>query len=413
MFKFTSTVIVNSDKDSSGVAKWVAGENSFNFRRGLNFKKGNVVSIYKRAYSDPRMAKAILDVTNLTEGSYRLTMYIRLSGSQESYYANDFVFKGKPFQIEFAVKNGESAAQVATKLANFINKMQRLYDMKMLSVSAKGNTVEIVAIDEYQRFQTVKIEKFDSSKGILETGRFVDEIVAHEVSHEDYDGANTIIQGIEGFGTWFMLTKNMHLPTAENNRFAGLNQEERPIMGAHYNQYTVYYSVDRGIVGGAGAVGEKITSITCHVFFVREELAASFEAGLANVGTIMEVNGVTSFSNLKEVVATDAASYANLPADYIAANPYEASKVPAVGFTFILDGPMTVTAKVGETPVEFSNILASVGTVSENGEILSVNGPKEYLVFHKENNLSLTDANQNVVFTFTQGGKVETKTVVL
>lgn len=413
MFKFTSTVIVNSDKDSSGVAKWVAGENSFNFRRGLNFKKDHVVSIYKRAYSDPRMAKATLDVTNLTEGSYRLTMYVRLSGSQNSYYSNDFVFKGKPFQIEFAVKNGETGAQVATKLANFVNKMQRLYDMKWLNVSAKGSVVEIVAIDEYQRFQVVKIEKFDPTLGILETGRFVDEIVAHEISHEDYDGVNTIIQGVEGFGTWFMLTKNMHLPTAENTRFAGVNEEERPIMGAHYNQYTVYYSVDRGIVAGAGAVGEKITSITCHVFFVREELSASFEAGLANVGTITEINGVTSFSNLKEIVATDEATYANLPAEYVAANPYDAANVPTVGFTFVLDGPLTVTAKVGETPIEFSNILATVGTVSENGEILSVNGPKEYLVFEKKDNLGLTEANQSVIFTFTQGDKVETKTVVL
>ena len=71
-------------------------------------------------------------MTTITQASgvFRIAMYIRLSGNQNSYYSNDFVFKGKPLYIEFEKKTGDSAAQLATKVANQIKKYQRAYDFK-------------------------------------------------------------------------------------------------------------------------------------------------------------------------------------------------------------------------------------------------------------------------------------------
>ena len=102
MFKWTNTLIVNSNLDSSGKAKWSAQpadtasgvEGSFEFKRVNKFLKPNVVHIYKRAASDPVLGKVTFTMDNQGVGNYRVALYIRLSGSQNSYYSNDFVFKG-------------------------------------------------------------------------------------------------------------------------------------------------------------------------------------------------------------------------------------------------------------------------------------------------------------------------------
>ena len=56
-----------------------------------------------------------------------------------------------------------------------------------------------------------------------------------------------------------------------------------------YNQYTIYYCVNRGILGD-NAVGDMVKSRTTHVFYVKQDLASDFEAALAKVGTVINVN---------------------------------------------------------------------------------------------------------------------------
>ena len=104
MFKWTNTLIVNSNLDSSGKPKWSAQAEdtgsgvvgSFEFKRVNKFLKPNVVAIYKKEASDPVLGKVTFTMSNQGVGNYRVALYIRLSGSQNSYYSNDFVFKGKP-----------------------------------------------------------------------------------------------------------------------------------------------------------------------------------------------------------------------------------------------------------------------------------------------------------------------------
>jgi hypothetical protein len=58
-------------------------------------------------------------------GSYRIVFYLGLSmNSQDSFYANDFVYKGKPLYIEFPVKTNEETAVV---VANRIVKLAKRY----------------------------------------------------------------------------------------------------------------------------------------------------------------------------------------------------------------------------------------------------------------------------------------------
>lgn len=295
MFKWTNTLIVNSNLDSSGKAKWSAQPEdtgsgvvgSFEFKRVNKFLKPNVVHIYKRAASDPVLGKVTFTMDNQGVGNYRVALYIRLSGSQNSYYSNDLVFKGKPLMYEFAVKDASAtAADIAKEAARVIEKLQTIYRDHWIKVSANGNNLVIEGMDEYQLFTKAEIQKFDPTLNTaLVGGEFVTIATALPADDPDYDGVNTIVKSKEGFGTYWMILKDLRLPTLEARRFAALNEEELPVAGAKYNQYTIYYCKERGIMGG-DAVGEVTKSMTTHVFYVKEDLASDFEAALGNIGTV-------------------------------------------------------------------------------------------------------------------------------
>lgn len=295
MFKWTNTLIVNSNLDSSGKAKWSAQPEdtgngvvgSFEFKRVNKFLKPNVVHIYKRAASDPVLGKVTFTMDNQGVGNYRVALYIRLSGSQNSYYSNDFVFKGKPLMYEFAVKDASAtAADIAKEAARVIEKIQTIYGDHWIKASANGNNLVIEGMDEYQLFTKAEIQKFDPTLNTaLVGGEFVTIATALPADDPDYDEVNTIDKSKEGFGTYWMILKDLRLPTLEARRFAALNEEELPVAGAKYNQYTIYYCKERGIMGG-DAVGEVTKSMTTHVFYVKEDLAADFEAALGNIGTV-------------------------------------------------------------------------------------------------------------------------------
>lgn len=311
MFQFTTTTLINDALDyTTKLPRWEVKGETLQIKRVGNFKKANVVAMYKRAYSAPVLAKAVLDMTTITQASgvFRIAMYIRLSGNQNSYYSNDFVFKGKPLYIEFEKKAGDTAAQLATKVANQIKKYQRAYDFKHFNVSVSGNTLMIEAVDEYQRFTKMDIEYFDPDlREIACTcaeGAFAVIASAKEAGSEDYDGKNILTQGREGFGTYQNIIKDLRIPTLDVRRYEAPLQDEVPIINGKYSQYTVYYRTDRGLMGGA-AVGQQVVSQTTHVFYVHDSVAANFEAALATLGAVTEekkpiviTGGVTDIADM-------------------------------------------------------------------------------------------------------------------
>lgn len=299
MFQFTTTNVINSNVDlTSGKELWSAQKAddtngtvaSFHVKRVNNFKQPNVVHIYKSEYTEPKKAKATLDLSSVngTAGdAYRLSIYIRLSQSlQASYYSNDMVFKGKPLSVEFNWQ--DTAATTAKKLANIIKKYEiAVYEKPIVKVTADGNVLTIEATDQYQRFYTVEIEKYNP-KAYHGMGEYTTVIAAHEATHEDYDNTNEIVQGVEGFGTYEWLLHNLRLPTTMRTRVFALNSDETPIPGAKYNEYIIHYCVNRGILGD-NAVGDIVKSMTTHVFYVNQTVAAEFEAAL---NTIAPAEGI-------------------------------------------------------------------------------------------------------------------------
>lgn len=279
MFQYTNTIVLNSLKDvTTGLNKIVKGPDYVEVRRVNKYLKSNVSAMYKRAASDPVIGKAEFTITNPGVGIYRLKLYMRLSGSQNSYYANDFVFKGKPFVYEFRITSANTgAADVAKEIKRVIDKIQAFYGDKYIKVETSGATLTIHGVDEYQLFTEAKIQKLNTA---------ANNPLTNEVFEDVIEG--TITKSVEGFGTYTHILKDLRLPTIEARKFEAVNQEELPVPGAKYNQYIIEYKVDRGLFGGA-AVGQQVTSKTTHVFYVLDSLATGFETALKVLGTITEI----------------------------------------------------------------------------------------------------------------------------
>ena len=318
MFQFTTTNVINSDKDlTTGKALYEVKNDTLVVKRVANFKKENIAAIYKAEASEPENAKVTIDLTGVsaTAGDVlRLSIYVGLSqASQDSRYSNDMIYKGKPFSVDFVWQ--DTAANSAKKLVETIKKYSLLvYGEKLLTASNSGAFITIEATNEYQRFKRVDLEKFEKTPDEYPySGKYTVikslSNIASKTSTQLNGTTEGFFAGKEGFGTYSFLLHNLRLPTSARTRAFGINQDETPIVGAKYNQYTIHYCANRGVLG-LNAVGDTVKSVTTHVFYVKSDLASAFEALLAQVGSI-----TTASAKAKDPVDPQAQSAAQTVVD--------------------------------------------------------------------------------------------------
>lgn len=270
MFNFTTTHVVNSNFDfSTNKALWSLGkdkdENVCLHIKGVNnFKAPNVIKIYKAPYTEPKMAKVEIDLNNATGlkkgDTLRLSIYIRLTqADQSSYYANDTQFKGRPFTVEIPWLG--NAADTLKNAVKVIRKYGLLvFEKELIKASINGTKLVLTAVTEFQRFHIVKLEKYVESEN-----PFAD-------VWEEIEGVTKIVEkGQEGFGTYGWVLRNIKLPTNANTQAFAPKQDEMPVPGAHYTQFTIHYCVNRGPLG-LNAVGDTVKSVTTSVFYVNDAL---------------------------------------------------------------------------------------------------------------------------------------------
>ena len=298
MFQYTNTIVLNKlTDDTTGLPKLVEITNptelidnsgaviaagattGLEVRRVNNFFKPYVVRMTKRAASDPVLGNATLTIATAAAGIYRLSLYIRLTDNQNSYYANDMVFKGRPFEYEFSVSATDTATTMAAACVKAVNKTQSLFGDKFFTVTSNAGVVTVNCLDEHQIIKQAVIQKLSDATN--------DNPV--DSTFQDYV-TGVITQSVPGFGTYNQVIKDLRLPTMENLRFAAINSEERPIIGAKYDQFIITYRKPRGTMG-AGVMGAQVTSETNHVFFVLSTLSDAFATKLnKQLGDILVIN---------------------------------------------------------------------------------------------------------------------------
>lgn len=294
---FQTCTIVNSnyDLDSKKVLfesvtnETSPGDNMLFIKRDFRFyknsKDGKVCSIRKRAGYEAAMCKVTIDFSKLigslrpTSGKNycRLDIYLGIEGCESSAYATPWIQKGRPLWVEFTVGEKTTAAKIVQNIASSIKRNHLfLYDKDLLKVSTDGNSLILEGNEEYQRFREVDVVMFDSDSEYVDT-----------VASLGDTGVTLNERGYNSFGTYSQISKDLRLPTAANTSWTHIRQQETPIVGAVYNQYIIEYEAP-ATNHGLQAVGERMTSHTTHVFWVKNDpnLIAEWETALKDVGDI-------------------------------------------------------------------------------------------------------------------------------
>ena len=278
MFQFTTTTVINSGLDSNGVTPKYSGDaNAFKVTRVGTFKKDSIKSVYERAYSAPIKEVATITVPPVIAGKViRLEVDVRLSQNTYSEYANSYLYFKKPVVVE-VIATADAAANAAA-LAKQVAGLQDRFGESYIKATNAGAVITLAAKNQYQRFHNAEISEEVLSPNSLIQPEY--KVVS--------TGFTVTTPGKVGFGDDAYMIASIMIPTTENTRVFGINQEERPILGGNYSQFTLRYDIPKdsndGIWTGA-------RSITTHVFYVKSDLVNAFKAEIAK--TFPDVETVT------------------------------------------------------------------------------------------------------------------------
>ena len=316
MFNWTTTTIINSLKDYTTGADLIkvwtgaSGEDAAGLKAGFSgtypvikikrdktFETRYISKIYKAIANNPILCEMTVNCENLrtlvtTKPAHvRLSFYVALEGSEESIYANDWYQKGKPFSIGFDVTATDTAATIAAKIKKNAEKFGVvIYGKKVFDLIDNGdNTLTLKGTHEYQRFKMAAVA--------------IDDVIDEQIVDYFEDGAEAtseggvfelVKRGVNGFGTYHQLVKDLRLPTAHHTKWLQLKEDEKPVVGAKYNQYIITYCAPSMANPGFTVIGQHNMSVTTHVFWVNQAVDAEFQAALTAAGITPEVvNTVT------------------------------------------------------------------------------------------------------------------------
>lgn len=263
-------------------------------KRDFVFVKDCVKAIRKRAGYNAVMCKATIDFADSallaalkTGGAKtycRLDIYLGVEGAEPYIYSTPWVQKGMPFWIEFTVKEADEAATIAKNVADMLKKNHVfLCDKDLINVSVSGSKLILEGATEYQRFRKIEISTFDAYDD------YADKVAELDPTKTAATDIKLDERGKNSFGTYSQIIKDLRLPTAANYQWTHIRQVETPIVGAIYNQYIVEYEAP-ATNDGLHAVGQRMTSHTVHVFWVKNDadLISAWETVLGTVGTVVD-----------------------------------------------------------------------------------------------------------------------------
>ena len=385
MFNFTTQTVynkivkwdlTNDDRESMPVgANLIVGGTDDNpeLRIGnTRFTADEVKSIQVKNPSDASYAQVTFDFTKLLEKvegndapneiTARIALYIGLSmNSQDSFYANDYVYKGKPFYIEFPVKKNDTEDILAARVKKIAKKFLLFqFEEKVLNITttnaqaavvgtgsdenpeipASNATITFTGVDGYQQIKKAELQWYNPTAKTVDCctmdGEFEVLVTGVPVAYKIEDGAVSslgkkltednilvdvdpdteveILPGLEAFGDYNWIIHNLRLPTLANTNFWSptKSMDEMPIPGQVYTQFIITIRKERpGIMGEiVGAVG---TSETTHVLYVMGKISDSSTPSAAYI-----VN-----SALTTLLDSDASTKMHTDADDVLEAPFD------------------------------------------------------------------------------------------
>lgn len=306
MFNFTTQTVYNNIATTGADKNMYVATNPKKpaLRIGnTRFDKDDILDIQVKNPTVENLASVEFDMEDILipeesedkERTARVVLYLGLSmNSQDSFYANAYVYKGKPFFVEFKVKKGDTAEIVANRAKAVADKyFIFVTEEKILTVTSEDGKLKFEGVNGYQQIKKAALQVFDPNAKTVDCctnqGEYIDVIVGVPVVYTtDATGVATIVEkkidetgakvdladnevpiapGIEAFCDYNWIIHNLRLPTNANTGFWSPTRHEMPIVGTQYTQFIVRICKERDGISGE-IVGARAKSVTTHVLYV-------------------------------------------------------------------------------------------------------------------------------------------------
>ena len=317
MFQYTHEVIFNSltMKDGSDriVRSKEGNKGSLIIKRGGEYWKNfiqdqkvyrtrghvgayELLSIDVEKFADVFPARE--DETSfMAAGTYQLSIFVKLLDPHALYefgYPNYKSF-GRHILVGFDVLPGETATDVAAKVHESLALAIRKEEFVVGALNGTAvkefedgtDTVVAIRANHYAlRFDSVGLALYDETVCDSCVGEYLPTIDIFTNKNDELNAAEVPAgaEGVEPFATGEWLIENLRFPTYPNIRWAAVGEEDRPVPGQLYTQYSFAYDSPRPQFGGLSGVGQKVEAVTRHIYYVPTSLESDFEAGFTGLG---------------------------------------------------------------------------------------------------------------------------------
>lgn len=281
MFDFQKEVIINSNLLDDGVnPRFMVMDGPvklFRVLRCADYRKEGLVEgvIYKTPAEKGQVASAAFNLPT-KEGTYRVVIGITLIGKYLADYAMPWSNFGKAVLAEFEV-----SAEDLGKTKELQEKMIKAIEMaipenyRYVRVSAEDSGKVFVSCTDSH--QVITVAELQEQRGISCPDSCT------EKQYVTVDKAVEVTKNKMEIGTAAWLQENLRFPSYPNIRYAALNEEEYPVNGGLYTQFSFLYCMPRKGLHGQGTVGQALKSVTTHTFYVLSSLVDKFEEDLKKV----------------------------------------------------------------------------------------------------------------------------------
>lgn len=280
MFDFQKEVIINSNVLEDGVTprfKAMTGAvNLFRVLRCADYRKEGLIDgvVYKIMYNKGVAPSVILNVPT-DAGIYRVIVGFSLDGKYLSDYAYPWYKFGKPIMAEFELdaSNLADAQEIMIKAIEMaIPENYRFACVTKVST----NKVKISGIDSHQTIKVAELQLADNNGCPADACNEWTYVTVFDALSK---AGNYVPNKVE-VGTAAWIQENLRFPSYPNLRYDALNEEEYPVKGGLYVQYSFGYCSPRRGLHGQGTVGQALKSITTHTFYVLSSIANEFETAI-------------------------------------------------------------------------------------------------------------------------------------
>jgi hypothetical protein len=283
---------------------------------------GNFVQdkkVYKTVGNEGVYEILKLDVEGLSEvfpasnggfmapGTYQMNLFVKLLDPHALYEFGYPLYKnfGRHILIGFDVTSSDTAATVAAKIYESLEMAVRKEEFALGTLEEGAEVLSDFVTDESTvvamrakhyalRFDSLGIAVYDEVGACSScVGEYLDTLSILDRAEDAETPATIAVEGVQPFATGQWLIENLRFPTYPNIRWAAVGEENRPIPGVVYVQYSFAYDSPRPQFGGISGVGQKVEAVTRHIYYVPESMASAFEAGFAGIGvSVVATNNV-------------------------------------------------------------------------------------------------------------------------